>query len=460
MYKVTVDNEVLFAEKGEKLSDVLIKNGKTVQHICGGRGVCGKCRVAVDGKEERSCKYKIEKDICVVLPNKDNIISEHGAEVTGVFTENMCYVLDIGTTTLALALVSLDDKKIVGVKTCINPQVPFGADVMTRIDYCRNNSVSELQKTLIKSIEKAADEFKCGRLPKIYVTGNTTMLHIFFGVSPVSLGAYPYTPVFLEKKTEKSFLKCADEIESLPSISSFFGADLTAGMNFAGFPSKDKFNLLVDLGTNAEIVLYSSEKALCTSAAAGPCFEGANISCGMNAVEGAVYAFDGKNIKTVESTAPKGICGTGLIDIIAELLKNGTVDKTGYMENEKYFLSSNVYLSDRDIRQYQLAKSAVFSAIKVLMKRQGISFESIEKMYISGGFSSKINIENAVLTGLLPKELKNKYIAVNNSSLLGTVKFVCEKNDLEKLVEIAEYTDLSLTPDFTEKFIKNMDFDI
>lgn len=460
MYKVTIDNEVLFAEKGEVLSEVLIKNGKTVQHICGGKGICGKCGVTVDGKKELSCKYKIEKDIFVELPNKNIVLSESGVEETGTFTENMCYVLDIGTTTLALALVSFDTKKVIGVKTYINPQVSFGTDVMTRIGYCVNNDVGTLQKALITSIEKAANDFSVGRLPKMYVTGNTVMLHIFFGVNPESLGVYPHTPVFLNGRKEKSFLKCAVEIESLPSISAFFGADLTAGMNFAGFPSKDKFNLLVDLGTNAEIVLYSQEKALCTSAAAGPCFEGAGISCGMSAVSGAVYAFDGNNVKTVGKTEPEGICGTGLIDIIAQLLKNGTVDKTGYMKNKKYFLSRKVYLSDRDVRRYQLAKSAVFTAIKILMKRQGANFDSIEKMYISGGFSSKINIDNAVFTGLLPKELRDKCVTVNNTSLLGTVKFACEKNNLEKLVEIAEYTDLASDSDFAEEFIKNTEFEI
>ncbi len=459
MYKVAIDNEIIFAENGEILSNVLARNGKAVRRVCGGKGICGKCGVVVDGRKELSCKYKIEKDIFVELPKISTYV-EREVEQTAAYTENMCYVLDIGTTTLALALVSLDEKKTVAEKICINPQVEFGADVMTRIDYCGKHSVTDLRKPLIKAIEKAAEEFNVGQLQKIYVTGNTSMLHIFFGVDPTSLGVYPYTPVFLESRKEKSFLKCAVEIESLPSISTFFGADLTAGMNFVGFPSKDKFNLLVDLGTNAEIVLYSREKALCTSAAAGPCFEGGGISCGMNASVGAVCTFDGKNIQTVGNVTPEGICGTGLVDIIAELLKNGTVDKSGYMRNKKYFLSRKVYLSDKDVRQYQLAKSAVFSAIKILIKRQGITFDSIEKMYVSGGFSSKINIENAAFTGLLPKELKEKCVAINNSSLSGAVKYACEKNELEKFAKIAEYTDLSLDSDFAEEFIKNTGFDI
>ena len=226
-------------------------------------------------------------------------------------------------------------------------------------------------------------------------------------------------------------------------------------------PEDGKYNLLIDLGTNAEVVLYSNKSGVATAAAAGPCFEGANISCGMSATKGAIYAFElnygQTKYKTIADEAPTGICGTGLIDIISELVRNGIIDETGYMD-EDYKLSDNVYLSCEDVRQCQLAKSAVYSAILSLMKTENIGFESISKMYISGGFSSKINISNAVNSGLLPKELSHKTVALNNSSLQGTVKYACYGGNVEKITDMIKYIDLSSNSYFSEMFMENMMF--
>ncbi len=465
MYKINIDNQVFLASNGEKLSEVLIKNNMMVEHPCGGRGICQKCKVVVNGKEELSCKYIVTSDIQVSLPRMDKIASQTGGSETGCFTDNMCYALDIGTTTLALALVSLDENKIVKVITATNPQRLYGADVMTRIDYCRKNSVKNLHGVLVDKINKMTESFNLFKDLKMYISGNTTMLHILFGFDPSGIGFAPYTPAFLESKSEQGeFLgiKGVTEIQSLPSVSSFVGADLVAGMNYACMPQKDKYNLLIDLGTNAEIVLYSKEKMLCTAAAAGPCFEGANITCGMSATDGAVYSFSLENdiphVQTIAKGQVKGICGTGLVDMIAELVKNGIIDKTGLMECEKYSITNSVFLNQKDVRQFQLAKSAVHSAIITLMKMQNISFDEIEKMYISGGFSAKINVENACITGLLPMKLKEKCVAINNSSLLGTIKYACEQNDLSQYLANAKYVDLSLNSIFTELYLDNMEF--
>ncbi len=465
MHKISIGNEILFADDGEMLSNVLIKNNKSVEHLCGGRGVCQKCKVLVNDKEELSCKYLVTKDITVLLPEIDNIFSQVGAEETGVLTENMCFVLDIGTTTLALALVSLDENRIIKVITCTNPQRVYGADVVTRIDYCRKKSVEDLQSILVAEINKMVVDFNISQKLNLYVAGNTTMLHILFGVDPSSMGAAPYKPIFLEskyKKAENIGIKGLSEIISLPSISSFVGADLVAGMNYIGMPSKDKYNLLIDLGTNAEVILFSQNSALCTAAAAGPCFEGANIACGMSATDGAIYSFsfedDIPQIKTIAKGNVKGICGTGLVDMIAELVKKDIIDGTGYMECGEYHITNSVFLNQNDVRQFQLAKSAIYSAIISLVKIQNISFEQIENMYISGGFSAEINVENACDVGLLPKELKERCVAINNSSLLGAVKFACEQNELSKYLENAKYVDLSANSTFAELFVDNMVF--
>lgn len=462
MNKVVVGGEILYSETGELLSDVLIKAGKSVEHPCAGRGTCKKCVVTVNGKEELSCQYIIESDITVVLPDVGEIISETGAVETKKITENLCFVLDIGTTTLALALVSLDERKIIKVITRTNPQRLFGADVIARIDYCRKNGVSILQNAVITEINSMISLFNQTKTEKLYVAGNSTMLHLFFGVDCSSMGVAPYTPCFLESKTEKAEyigIKNIETVISLPSVAAFVGADIVSGLNFVGLPEKGKHNILIDLGTNAEVVLFSDESALCTAAAAGPCFEGANISCGMSATEGAIYSFAEGKVKTVGNLPAKGICGTGLVDIIAVGLSKGFIDETGFMECETLEISQGVTLNQSDIRQYQLAKSAVYSAIITLLRMENVSFNDVEKMYISGGFSAKINIENAVRAGLLPKELANKCVAVNNSSLLGTVKYVTEKNDLAVITENSTYVDLSSSPTFSELFIENMMFE-
>lgn len=462
MHKVIIDGETQYAQDGTVLSDALNRSGKSVDHPCGGKGICKKCLVTVNGKEELSCQYIIKSDVSVTIKNDGKIYSETGAEETNVITDNLCFALDIGTTTLALALVSLDDGKTIKVITRTNPQRAFGADVMTRIDYCCKNGVEELQKTLIAEINSMVSEFDLHNIEKFYVSGNATMLHLFFGIDCSAMGIAPYSPVFLESKTQKAEnlgIIGVETVESMPSIAAFVGADLVAGLNFVGMPENGKHNLLVDLGTNAEIVLFSEKSALCTAAAAGPCFEGANISCGMSATDGAVYSYSANRIKTISDAPAKGICGTGLVDIIAYLLDKEIVDETGYMEAD-FEVADGVYINQADIRQYQLAKSAVCSAVLTLLQMKNLSFEDVEKMYISGGFSAKINIENAAKTGLLPKELKNKCIAINNSSLLGTVKYACEKNDLAVYADNSTYVDLSANPIFSDLFIENMMFEV
>jgi uncharacterized 2Fe-2S/4Fe-4S cluster protein (DUF4445 family) len=179
----------------------------------------------------------------------------------------------------------------------------------------------------------------------------------------------------------------------------------------------------------------------------------------MSATNGAIYSFKlNKSIKTISDTEPEGICGTGLIDIISELVENNIIDETGYMPCETYNITEKVYINQNDIRQYQLAKSAVYSAIITLMHIGDVEYSDIDKIYISGGFSAKINIENAVKTGLLPRELKEKTKPINNSSLLGTVKYGIEKNNLSDYIKNAQYIDLATNPEFSSSFIENMDF--
>ncbi len=456
-----IEKTALF--EGEKpLGELLGIADVHIDKPCGGHGSCKKCTVTVNGKEVLACQHTVRGDAEVIIPDNNDIISVTGAAESGNVTESVCLCLDIGTTTLALALVSLDEKRIIKTKTAPNPQREFGADVISRIEYCAKNGASKLQKALISRLIKMSDEllyeYKVNAVEKMYVAGNTTMLHLLFGIDCSSLGVSPYTPVFLEEKRisgKELGLDKIEEIVSLPGISAFVGADIVSGLGFIG--KSDKYSLLIDLGTNAEIVLFNNDKYLCATAAAGPCFEGASISCGMSASFGAVcrYRADG-SYSVIGDTEPVGICATGLVDIIAELVRNGTVDESGYME--KNFTLSDVNVTSADIREFQLAKSAVMSAIECLIKRGGVKLCDIEKMYIAGGFSAQLNIENAAYLGLVPKELINVFEPINNSSLLGAVKFACDGNDLAEIAEKAEFIDLGADSLFSELFFNNMSF--
>ncbi len=460
MVKVDFNGKAIPAQKGELLSAVLMRNGIAHAHPCGGRGVCRKCTVLVDGKEELSCRYAVEKDITVISVG-ENIGS---ASCDGKFSSvcgECCFVLDIGSTTLALALISLESGEIHKVVTRLNPQRAYGADVISRLDYCRKNSFEPVQKALINELNNMAEEFENIKADKLYVAGNTTMLHLFLGVDPSGMGVAPYVPSFLqgvEIEADKINISFAKTVITLPNISAFVGADIVAGINLIGLPEKGKYNLLMDLGTNAEIVLLGCDRLLCTSAAAGPCFEGANIACGMPAQSGAIYSYNNGKYKTVEDKAPIGICGTGLVDIIAELLEKNIIDETGYMECEQFEIAENVYITQEDVRQFQLAKSAILSAVQMLIRKVGIDYGAVDKLYISGGFSVELNAESASRCGLIVAELKDKAVPLSNSSLLGTVKYALEQNDLSVYTDIAEYIDLSMNPDFSKLFMENMEF--
>lgn len=458
MYKVRVNGLELFAEYGRKLSDVLTENRLIVEHPCGGRGLCRKCTVRVNGREVLSCAYVITEDITVELPEAGEVFS---IERLSDKEENgsLFLCLDVGTTTLEMALVDATSNQILRIIKATNPQGSVGADVISRIDFCRKNGVTYLNKLLVDKINELIKELGVC-VEKMYVAGNTTMLHTFLGEDCSSLGVAPYTPMFLEGKTadaESVGIENVGEVECLPGIHSFVGADIVAGLNVADMPSPGKYNLLIDLGTNAELALWNADGGICTSAAAGPCFEGANISCGMSAVSGAISSFREGRLEVIGNTQPKGLCATGLIDVISALLRSGAIDKTGFMA-EDFSLAYGVTLTQEDVREYQVAKSAVLSAVKTLVREKGITFEDIQKVYISGGFSHGLNIKNAIETGLFPAELENKCSVSGNTSLLGTVRCALGRENINDFVTSFRYIDLSQDEYFSMEFIKNMEF--
>lgn len=448
------------------LSDLLARFGYIIPHPCGGRGTCKKCTVLLDGEPVLACRTTLSKDAKVILPETESLVCVTGAQETERLTEHLCLCLDIGTTTLALALVSLDEAHIIRSVSAPNPQRAFGADVISRIDHCMKHGPDALQDVLLERVREMSasllSAFSLSGVDTLYAAGNTTMLHLFFGVDCSAMGASPYTPAFLDARVQPGAslgLRNIGTVVSLPGISAFVGADITAGMEYVALPPEGKYNLLLDLGTNAEIALFSRDSILCTAAAAGPCFEGANISCGMSASPGAICACaeDG-SCSVIGGKEAKGLCATGLIDAIALGVKRELIDETGYLEDDPLPVCDGVFLTGRDIREFQLAKSAIRAAMECLIRRAGITFADVAHLYVAGGFSAGLNIENAVYVGLIPDALKAAFTGVNNASLLGTMQHAC--NDQKSILPLAQaqYVDLSADPLFSQLFMEYMMF--
>ena len=464
MCKVRIGDRVFDAHKGERLIELLQRYGIEVPHPCAGRGSCGKCRAFADGQEILTCKYVIEGDVTVLIPDRGGVFVDRFELPEGEDTEGLFYALDVGTTTLCLSLVTGDGREVCRV-SALNPQAVFGADVITRIEQCTRGGVESLRVPIVRRINEMIAAAGGGACRLLALAGNATMLHILAGEDCSSIGRAPYTPVFLEGREygagELGIFGC-EKVRFLPSAHSFVGADVVAGLTLIDAPGVGRYKLFCDLGTNAEIALVGNEGILCTAAAAGPCFEGSNIDCGMSALEGAICSvdIDGGEVKyeTVGGGAARGICATGLIDGISTLLECEMIDETGYMEEDFYF-SEGVRLTPGDVRNFQLAKSAVCSAMEALMALSGIGAEKVDALYLSGGFAKKLSVKRAASVGLIPASLAEKCVVIEDSCICGIIRAVTGKSDPDMIAKSAKYCDLSTDSVFCEKFIENISFE-
>ena len=486
-YKITVlpQNRTVTAEQGDLLYFVLAENGFKVNAPCGGRGICGKCEVqevlnpAFATRPIYTCKTHIDRDMTIILSESEG----RGLDTFNSFYQEgekkgLGVALDIGTTTVVGCLVDLKSGQILDRTSALNPQSAFGADVITRISASREN-LSSLQKVIIdKTNEIIKVLAKRKKIDELVISANTTMLHIFLGVNPEPIGVAPFTPIFTETvHTYGAKLNVlADKVTLLPSVSGYIGSDITAGLLACEIP-QNQTSLFVDIGTNGEIALLTNGKIFATSSAAGPALEGACIECGMGGVDGAIDSVttDGREISftTVGSKNAVGICGSGLVDIIAVLVKEGIIDESGAFDEEceslisnrlvsdRFYISDTVYISQKDIRQFQLAKSAICSAIKTIVSENNLTLSQIDTVYIAGGLGYYTNMQNAGSVGLIPNELVTKCKTVGNTALLGAIKCMLSNKNLEKVKEIASKTEaveLASSPVFAEEFIENMAF--
>lgn len=414
--------------------------------------------------------------------------------------------VDLGTTTIVGSLVDMQNGNILAVSAKTNPQAMHGADVISRINYSMSEpgGLGKLQTLVINAINEIIEDLceksgaKFREIYELSLAGNTIMNHLFLGVNPQYIAEAPYIPAY--RKSQK-FL--AEElgitmlprgpVATLPNISGYVGGDITGFILACDLHKREKITLGIDIGTNGEIVLGSKEKLLCCSTAAGPAFEGGQISCGMRAMEGAIDKFyideDRLFFHVIGDVDPKGVCGTGLIDIMAEMIRVGIVDESGRIiapesfrgvewlkkriianhQNFDFQLVSEdddayktpIPLKQQDIRELQLAKGAVAAGIEILAKELGITVDQIEEVLIAGAFGSYMNKYHAQRIGLIPNIAPEKIRFIGNAASMGAKKFLLSRTaraEAEHIIETTGYIELSIRSDFQMIFAEKMFF--
>ena len=419
------------------------------------------------------------------------IQDKEAAEGTAEKTENAIYgiCIDIGTTTLAALLVNLETEADCQTAVSVNHQRAYGSDVLSRISASNSGKKWEIQRCIRQDLQKLIRELLQKekiteqQIQRIVIAGNTTMCHLLCGFSCETLGVAPFEPVDISwmEGSAADFLGMKEldtKVVILPGISAFVGADIMAGIAKMNMHRSEGYHLLLDIGTNGEMVLGNCRHMYVTSTSAGPAFEGGNISCGMASIPGVIsHVFmeetgkagfqmigeaDGENKKKQQAI---GICGTGMIDLVYELWKHQMIDEHGTYSDlyfdTGYELAGKVKFTQYDIREIQMAKAAIRAGVDILVKKAGIAFDEVDDCYLAGGFGTKIDITKAAGIGLIPKELEMKTIPVGNTVLAGTKEVLLgriSKDELEKIQTMADVINLAEENDFEELYLSYMDF--
>ncbi|WP_306771656.1 ASKHA domain-containing protein [Agathobacter rectalis] len=517
-----------------------------IETPCGGKGTCGKCKVTVikpyykdvlacqtkicDGMEiivgkkestgtgtgtagqdiqtASNARYSIDKeDSMVVLTNGGSISEKFNEHVNRnvVLNEDTLAACDIGTTTVVCYLIDKETGQIISTRSGANPQRSFGADVLSRIDAAAraddndkaNGGLQMMQTQIVSLLNGWISEMltECGRtkVSRFSVAGNTVMCHLLMGISPEKLGKAPFMPdeYFGRKFNPLDIgLENCQTMIIFPDVSGFVGGDITAGMMET--VNCNELTLYLDIGTNGEMALGKGDRYVCCATAAGPAFEGAQIDLGMPAAKGAVDKvwLEGRRIKysVIGNDRPVGLCGSGLIDALAVLLKAGIIDENGTIlsgqelpilfrsyvfevEAEEtaqstelslaVHIAPGVYITQEDIRKLQLAKGAIAAGIEVLFKEYGCTPCNIDVLTFAGGFGNYIDKASAAAIGLFPQELLDKAKEVGNAAGNGAVSAALSQEAWERALEISgdmRYIELASYPHFNEMYVEHMNF--
>ncbi len=412
--------------------------------------------------------------------------------------------VDIGTTTVVVYLLDLETGRQLAVDSFYNPQKEMGADVISRIQWARDRETGwkDMQKVLVKSLNESLQALTeevgltVDDIYRVTFAGNTIMLHGLLGVSSEDIANSPFVPLFCEPLKLSPYeldleIFSRGEVLLMPSISGYIGGDIVADMMAVDLDKDESFRLLVDIGTNGEVALGSSEEIYTCSVAAGPSFEGGNIKEGMAAMEGAADSFsveeDGFEWTTISGAPPRGICGSGLLDLVAGLLRVGVITDSGKLaspeempdfwqeryerteENARLMLFKEelsaldrpLYFTQKDIRQLQLAKGAIRAGIEILLEEAELSEKEVEEVYLVGGFANYLDKEHACEIGMIPSEMAGRIYQAGNGAGAGARMMLLDDDLREKSVELkkkANYLELSTSMEFQEEFTARMSF--
>lgn len=447
------------------------------------------------GELLRSCDWKVT----VTLGKRNGTTEIVFIEPGDTSHKNFGFCFDIGTTTLCGQLVDLNTKKVLGTKATYNKQASFGSDVITRIIYAQEaDGLERLHHAVIDSMNQMVQELiqenniDLNDVNCVLCAGNTTMAHLLLRVEPTYIRRDPYVPAanFIPtvraaeagiKINPRGLLSC------VPGVSSYIGGDVVAGVLSCGLDEEKDLSILIDIGTNGEIILGNRDFLISASASAGPAFEGSGVTCGMRASKGAIQKvrINPKNFAveyvTIGDARPRGICGCGYIDIISEMLRAGIIDKSGKIkitdsprirkgEIDNGFLiapgeecdsTSDIIITEADIENIKRAKAAIYAAVATLVEHMNLEFRDIKKVFIAGGFGTYVDTANAISIGLLPDLDKTQFIFVGNSSLAGARSILLSYEAMKKAHEIAKkitYFELSVEPGYMDEYMAALFF--
>ncbi len=405
--------------------------------------------------------------------------------------------IDIGTTTVAVQLVDLEDGSLLSTQTCYNLQIRRGADVISRIDYARtaerleelHGLVLETINGLIRQLANVAS-IDPQNIRAAFVAGNTTMTHLLLGLPPRYIREAPYVPTvnFVpELRANEVGLEIDPEavIGCAPGVGSYVGGDITSGLLCTDLPTtKQDVFLFMDIGTNGEIVIGNADWMVACACSAGPAFEGAGIKCGMRASEGAIERVtigdDGEAIEysVIGGGKPAGICGSGLISLLGELFRHEVVDRSGHFfnapgsgrtvqhESRRAFLiakgeharsGNDLLITEADLENLIRTKAAIYAACSLVLQNVGLTWEAVTRVYIAGGFGRYMRVADAVFIGMLPDLPLDRFRYIGNSSLTGAYIALLSREHRHRLAEIAAritYVDMSSNPQYMDSYIK------
>lgn len=471
------------------LMDVLHEFG--IEFPCGGRGTCGKCKIRllqgdIQVTEEQrwklerlklpedwrlACLSRCTENITLEIGQLDHLILADESDFQFTPAPGFGIAIDLGTTTLVAQMVSLKDGRVMAAETMMNPQGRFGSDLISRIEAALAGNQPEMCK-LIRSatgnmVGKMLADQPTGSVD-ITIVGNTVMHHLFSNIDVAPLSVYPFhSPDLGMKEFTPEEVgwhhKQIGRIRFVPSIGSFVGSDILAGIAATGMHLKEEYTALVDLGTNGEIAVGNKNGIVCASTAAGPAFEGANISMGMRAVTGAISSFSLENNRlkavVIGNTRPAGICGSALIDAVALLHSTGQLGMFGEIMSgeDNIRLTGHIRLTQKDIHEFLLAKAAVAAGLEILTKRLSLKMDDLQAIYIAGGFGNYINLEHVNATGMitLPPERIHK---MGNTALIGAKMFLFPgaQDMVHEILHKTTHVHLESDPGFQDIYVGNM----